>query len=396
MPWKLLEASQMPNVGPDKSINLMSLPSMGGRLIYLDALRVIAAFAVVVVHVVSRSWYTVDVDSAQWFWLNLFDSMARWCVPLFVMISGALFLRPEKPVSIDSLMHRSVLRLIVAFVTTSLLYALWDLALGRIDSPGEFVRQLVSGRNHLWFLYMLAGLYIITPFARRIAEDRNLLRYFLVLSSVLTFAVPTLLHYLNASPLFTDIPCINLLSSSLEIVYEKLNFTFTIGYISYYFLGYYLSTTELSRVVRFLLYGLGFSSLIFTVSFTLLVSRLNSAPYEGAYDYMTLNVALMSCSLFIFMRYSMNRIGISRRGTSRLQSLSDLTFVLYLVHQFVLDCTVDLYLGVQFVSIEPLLFVPLCSFAGFALSLLISAAFSKILSQTKLVVLAIWKGSNGL
>lgn len=62
------------------------------RLIYLDFLRVISILAVLIIHVAGEKITECDVNSAEWMTMNVYDSVSRWGVSVFIMISGALFL----------------------------------------------------------------------------------------------------------------------------------------------------------------------------------------------------------------------------------------------------------------------------------------------------------------
>lgn len=62
------------------------------RVIYFDILRIVAIFFVVFVHLAAQHWSDVDVSSRAWFAFNLYCTTGKWSVPIFVMISGALFL----------------------------------------------------------------------------------------------------------------------------------------------------------------------------------------------------------------------------------------------------------------------------------------------------------------
>ncbi len=65
------------------------------RTVYFDYLRVVAILAVVFLHVSDSNWYTTDVNGLQWQTFNFFNGITRWGVPVFVMISGSLFLNRE-------------------------------------------------------------------------------------------------------------------------------------------------------------------------------------------------------------------------------------------------------------------------------------------------------------
>ena len=67
-----------------------------GRILYFDFLRIFATLAVMVLHVAAQNWYSTSVSSFEWQTFNFFNSIVRWGVPIFVMISGALFLNERE------------------------------------------------------------------------------------------------------------------------------------------------------------------------------------------------------------------------------------------------------------------------------------------------------------
>ncbi len=99
-----------------------NLNTPAGRTVYFDHLRVFATFAVIILHISSsRNWYTADVNGSEWQVLNFYDSLSRWSVPVFLMISGSLFLNREIP--LKKMYSKYILRLAVAFVFWAVIYA---------------------------------------------------------------------------------------------------------------------------------------------------------------------------------------------------------------------------------------------------------------------------------
>lgn len=98
------------------------VPMQSTRCIWLDATRVLACLAVVVLHVAAACWKTAFYsDALSWIALNFYDSTVRWAVPVFVMVSGALLLCGNR--SLREIMQKNVLRIVVAFYCWSFLYA---------------------------------------------------------------------------------------------------------------------------------------------------------------------------------------------------------------------------------------------------------------------------------
>ena len=93
------------------------------RTIYFDYLRVFATFSVIILHIASSNWSLIDVNGFDWFVFNFIDSIVRWGVPVFVMISGALFL--DRDIPIRKIYSKYVFRMIVSYIVWSIIYALF-------------------------------------------------------------------------------------------------------------------------------------------------------------------------------------------------------------------------------------------------------------------------------
>ena len=55
------------------------------RIICFDLLRVVAIFAMMMLHVAASQFDSVPVESTEWFWFNFYDSIVRFCVPVLVL-----------------------------------------------------------------------------------------------------------------------------------------------------------------------------------------------------------------------------------------------------------------------------------------------------------------------
>ena len=84
------------------------------RVVYADLLRIFATFAVIVMHVAASGWSSTPVSSFDWQVYNLYDSLARWAVPVFVMLSGMFLLDPQKDTSTAKIYRKYILRIILA------------------------------------------------------------------------------------------------------------------------------------------------------------------------------------------------------------------------------------------------------------------------------------------
>ena len=142
------------------------------RLAWADLLRVLATFAVVVLHT-STTWLGGVAEGAPVQQILLvWDGLVRWCVPIFVMLSGAFSLDPNKALSPKSLFLGRLPRILVSLAAWGLFYnlILFGRTDGRFTWEGIQTALLLLSRGqtqyHLWFLFMILGLYLVTPVLR--------------------------------------------------------------------------------------------------------------------------------------------------------------------------------------------------------------------------------------
>ena len=145
-------------------------------MIWLDNSRIIAIFAVVLLHTASDVVTGIAVGSDYWWIGNVYDSFVRWCVPVFVMMSGALLLDPNKNEALKTFYAKRLARIAVPILFWSVFFLLWTMLKGiaKGDAPSLtfLLKRLISGKPyyHMWFLYMIITLYLFTPFFRKISS----------------------------------------------------------------------------------------------------------------------------------------------------------------------------------------------------------------------------------
>ncbi|WP_017539256.1 acyltransferase [Nocardiopsis halophila] len=149
---------------------------------WIDLARVAAMVAVVLVHAYSPLVTEVYADqgSTSWWTATAADAALRWCVPLFIMISGALLLgrRDEPPADFY---RKRWLRIGPPLLVWTAAYLGWEMWRSGLTLT-EAAVQAASGSPgiHLYFLYVIAGLYLFTPFLRTLvsASSRDALWWF--------------------------------------------------------------------------------------------------------------------------------------------------------------------------------------------------------------------------
>jgi len=132
------------------------------------------------------------VNSFTWDVFNFFESLTRFTVPVFVMISGSLFLNNSMNITVKNLYKKNILRLVTAYIGWSFIYAVC-LHIGSWNGIRSFVVDVINGYYHMWFVPMMIGLYILVPVLRMITADKKVMQYFIVISVFFCFFVPVML-----------------------------------------------------------------------------------------------------------------------------------------------------------------------------------------------------------
>ncbi|MBQ9774075.1 MAG: acyltransferase family protein, partial [Clostridia bacterium] len=233
----------------------------------------------------------------------VWHGITRWCVPIFVMVSGALHLSSLSKSGTKSsgggLPVTAIRRAVVAFVFWSAAYvAFTRFTLGWDLSKRDMLIGFIEGKIHLWFLPMICGLYLITPLLRPLAADEGLLRLFLALSCVFSFVLPSLRATWDClTPRITDDLLLRVVGAFFRFL-ENTRFHFTLEYSSYYLLGYALHTHPMNKRQSVVSALLALVLFFLAVATSASASRITGVPTDTTYAYMTLPTLFGSVALF--------------------------------------------------------------------------------------------------
>ncbi len=328
-----------------------SLPSDAPRQTWIDACRLLAMFLLVCCHSADPFNFddspSPDTLAQIQFWGGAWGSMVRPCVPLFVMMTGALLL----PLKRDTgpFLRRYLPRVIWPFVIWSCVYYLfpWFVALlggGRevmlsffpyaVDEPRTFsaalmrIVQIPLNFNPLavqmWYIYLLIGLYLYLPVFSAWVEKVSLRAklWFLGVWGV-TLLLPYYHHFVSG-----------------QVWGECAWNDFGMLYYFCGFNGYLLLGHVLRRHVLPLRTVLAWGVPMFVVGYVITYLGFDYtrgvSNATGDYDilelfwtYCTPNVVLMSAPLFALMQHVHPR---SARVRGLLANLSTCGFGIFMIH----------------------------------------------------------------
>lgn len=214
---------------------------------WIDWMRVAACLMVMVVHSTEPFYLGGEgsriLTEGDAYWASFFDSFVRACVPLFVVASS--YLQFPLHYSTGEFLRRRALRVLVPFLCWSIVYALaWG-------EPVDNLRSLLLNFNyaagHLWFVYMLVGIYLLmpmlSPWAERVGK-RELQFYLLLCFATTLIPFVRALAADGAAPVIygpTGIPNRALYPLWGEASWNTYGlFYYLSGFIGYLLLGLYL------------------------------------------------------------------------------------------------------------------------------------------------------------
>lgn len=345
------------------------------RVIFLDWLRVIACFMVMVVHACEAFYFNDagetcfrSLSDARWAcWV---DTPCRASVPLFVMASSFLLFPLRR--STGDFFRRRFVRVFIPFVVWLCVYAVcWDF------NWGQLVFNFPFAAGHLWFVPMLLGLYLLmpllSPWAEKVSKAELKGWIYLWLFTTLFPFIRKLWGALYGDPAtcwghvfgtsnFDQIPFL-----WGECGWNSFGmFYYVSGFFGYLLLGFYFrkflpelswrKTLARALPLGALGYAIAGSFFYFRIPFdgTFPLTRPYSlaVDLETSWEFCSLGIVMIVVACFLVIR----KLDFSGTVYARIvRPLSEASYGMYLMHMLILAPTVGFYR--QFLP------TPVCIFA---------------------------------
>ena len=355
------------------------------RVVFVDYIRVVACFLVMLVHA-SENFYAADssglagcvsmlVNEDNRFWVAFYDgTLGRISVPLFMIVSAFLLVPMKSGYTMTSFYKRRLLRVVPPMVVFMFAYTFlpllwngmtWEQSMTDLKHlPFNFP----SMAGHLWFMYPLISVYLIIPVVspwleRASARDE---RVFLALFFVSSFT--PFVHKFITPEVWG------------ECFWNGYGlFWYVSGYLGYLVLAHYVRVhIKWSRAKRMRIgaaaavVGMVFTGWSFWVMGTPGV-LIDTPMLEWAWEFCTPNIIIATFGVFLMFSC------IERSSTPRvIAELSRLSFGIYLIHLFFLAPIAAFFVNGN--QAEPLIPVALAIPAIAVLAFICSAAAIKVLS----------------
>lgn len=296
--------------------------SENGRMLHYDLLRILACFSVVMLHSAAQFWYSIPVTELEWMITNSYDAAFRFGVPIFVMISGVLFLNTDKEINLMRLYIHNILRMVILFLVWSVLYGLFDCRKypKGVVEPKVVLQEILMSRYHLWFLQMISGIYILLPVLKKWisnASKKNI-EYFLMLFMVFQVGRETILA-------FVERPVVNFLVNTVNIY-------MVCGYLGYFVLGYYIVRYGIDIKWHKWIYIGGILSVVGNIVCSNAYALRVGEPNGEIFDSFSIFTFMISLALFLVFTDKVSRVRFSKGAEKIIKEMSLATLGIYLMH----------------------------------------------------------------
>ena len=320
------------------------------RVRSFDNLRIFACILVVLVHVSAQGISASAVDSAAFAFCQCCNILAFSGVSIFMMMSGALALRPGKETSVRDVVVKRFLYFLGLYFLWKGIYLFFDLLRAGQGVSGSGIKQLVldliGGRGfyHLWYLPMIAFLSLLVPLIRQGVQKKEVCLLYLVPFVVLALLFPTLFYF--------EFPFKYLLMDFLG----QFETEYFLGYLGYFILGHFLYQWKEDQTngKRTALVIAGVVALVFGCVFGVLRSRADDVFFDGYSSPLSFTNLLTSSAIYVLFINPKDRSGKAEKAVKDrppvqnepenrplVQNVAGLTLGIYLIHPMVIEILKD-------------------------------------------------------
>ena len=271
----------------------------------IDIIRIFAFVFIVFLHTLNRQ-FGVDV------WMGGYAIISIG-VNLFIMISGYLLL--DKTEEAIVFFKKRILNILPLFLVFNIIYIYF----GKIPIMPVLKGKTISA-SHFWYIYMILGLYLLTPWLQKVLKYAEKETLFVVFLWFLCNILNPYLRYFNLA----------------EIPFS--NFPLT-GFIGYYILGYFVKKYDnkvkrTSFILIIVIYVLGFLLSFLSTKYVLAVTGKRVSDF---FDKNSLGTFIMTLSFFVFWC----KFNFSKRDRI-IKIVADSTYFAFLVHLIVLHFVIKI------------------------------------------------------
>lgn len=295
------------------------------RVVYFDILNILAILAVVSMHM--NGIVHGNPNIRAWNTSLIVDCIMYWAVPVFMMLSGATLMNYREKYDTKTFFKKRFTKILIPFLFWAIFMFVWEIATNQINPSNyanikDWLNAFFSNKEQsiYYFMFEILGVYLTMPLMSLLTkkEYRKTLWLVVVLFFIFNGFIPNI----------------------LEMFEIKWNEAFGIrfnGYLIYVILGYLLSTGDLGKKQKYVIYIGAIIGLIYRYITTFILSKNLGYVVKTSWGYFSWHCILLSCAVFIFVK-NLNfddKFIEKTKLTKVLSIISSCSFGIYLIHMIV-------------------------------------------------------------
>ena len=298
---------------------------MKKRYLYMDILNIIAIISVVALHCggIGNTFST-----ARWWKTSLIiEVVCYFAVPIFIMLSGANLMNYRKKYDTKTFFNKRFTRVMIPTIAWFTIMSIWKIyVIKTLDINGigikGFLNLLLNNKIEFtyYYLFVILGLYLTMPLLSQLTDKkyRKTLWYVVGIFFIFNSLIPGLL-------------------SLIEINWNS-DITILIGcYAMYAILGYLLSTQDIPKKYRIIIYVLAVLGMIYRYVTTYIWSYDAGEniilTWKGHHQFTTI---ILSTAVFLLIKnIKLKKIENNKKISKLIAKIASCSFGIYLLHLIV-------------------------------------------------------------
>lgn len=294
------------------------------KKVYLEFLRIIAAFFVISNHVNNPIYYYHSM-SKSWYAAIVLLFISKTAVPIFLMISGSLLL--GKRDTFRKYLLRIIRLCVVLLVFTVIYYIVFTEPLDM--GMYHFIKTLFySATNAYWYIYLYLGILIILPVLQKISMSlsKKEMQLLLFVSLIIGGIFPMI-------KLFTGI---QIKSEFLDVIFSP--------YLGMLFVGFYIDKYVNITKIKAGIATIGF---IILIAVQVLITReyyiMDNQNYMHLDNRIFITISLSAVYMYVFIKYIFLALKWPKVLCKFITYCGSLTFGIYLLSDLITNLTLPYY-----------------------------------------------------
>lgn len=294
------------------------------RIIYIDILNILAMICVVALH--CNGIVHTYLNARSWTTSLLVEVICFWAVPVFLMITGATLMNYRNKYDTKTFFKKRVLKVVIPFVFWAIIMIIWKYSIGYLNIEKFSIPNILNiiftnqEESTYYFIFVILGVYLTLPILSHLADEKY--------RKTLWYAVIVLFITQSVLPVICTI---------FNIIYNNDLTILLGGYILFVLLGYLISTQEIKKRYRVIIYVLGILSMIFRYVMTYYWSTKAQNVDRTLFGYIQFHSVFLAAAVFIFVKnIKFNEIIKNNKISKFLSKISSCSFGIYLIHQIVM------------------------------------------------------------